>query len=526
MDFSIFYRIAVIIAGGVSALGSQVSEAFDVSTSLPQPAVSSSYTLDLSDTEKPEVLSITLDGADNCNIANQFSYNYLHSELVGLFGCPVEILADEYDGAELVFHCDRDNMRYVPLSNLIVLRYNEPTGTYVEEQMVIDHEDYTVTVIPDIGGVYMLADGYEWYSAWGRDTNQFATHDTILSNSDYTPEFTLVLPSFIDLNPAAKSQGQNMEGFDYLQFASTEWNANPSFTATYMMGENIWQYQCDSFCEAMHRNDRYSEYSILDLELQSGAQAKLYTINTDVSSRGGSVGASILLHVKVSNDKLLSFSYGVTEIDGMDVQRTIDTCIEYLSTFRWVEEPEAEAYIAAEPWDIHQHPELLVEESPVQLEDYSYSYDDVPEFTIKLPDCVEPCPFSSPYAWEDENGITSQMLMCCNQSDDIYYDFELYSSENMWAKRLVKDEFIFSIEGESHTVEDVSSYTGCDSEIYVLRFADTGKVESSHLRLYVFGIYKCSDTEIVVIRCDLWADTAEEYLPIALESLKSFRFVG
>lgn len=53
---------------------------------------------------------------------------------------------------------------------------------------------------------------------------------------------------------------------------------------------------------------------------------------------------------------------------------------------------------------------------------------------------------------------------------------------------------------------------------------NTGKVESNHRRVYVFGFYKLSDTEFVKIRCDLWSDNADELLPMVIKSLKSFRF--
>ena len=94
----------------------------------------------------------------------------------------------------------------------------------------------------------------------------------------------------------------------------------------------------------------------------------------------------------------------------------------------------------------------------------------------------------------------------------------------MWDKRLLTEEFIFNIEGESHTVEDVSSVVGCDAEIYVLRFADTGKIESEHRMIYLFGFYRLSDTELVSVRCDLWADVESEYMELLLDSLRSFRF--
>ena len=114
--------------------------------------------------------------------------------------------------------------------------------------------------------------------------------------------------------------------------------------------------------------------------------------------------------------------------------------------------------------------------------------------------------------------------MICNGSDDIYYDINYYRSDDMWERRLDAESYIFSLEGESHTVEDISGYTGFDSEVYVLRFADTGKVESNHLSMYVYGFYKLSDTEMVEVRCDLWADAEDEYMELIMESMRSFRF--
>ncbi len=522
MDFTVFFAITAIVAGGVSAMGAEISEAF---YTLPQPylpPVQSSYTIDLSSEKHNEVLSVTLDEADNANVTNM-NVNVLHSEVVGLFGSPVEISADEFDGAKLTFRCNPDNMSLVPMDNLIVLTYNEHYDSYHELSAEVDSEDYTVTLPVDSGGVYLLADGYEWYSVWGEDVSRFEAHDTLLSGSDYTPEFRITLPKFIQLSETATELGQNAQGFDFSQFAGTSFGANPAFAATYMTGEDIWQFQCDDFAQLLHNGSGWTQQ---EYELENGAQAKLYLLKLDESSRGGPVGAIMMLHVKVSDDKLLSFGYSITAEEGLDYEQCVLDCEQYLRTFEWVDEPNEEAFTAAAPWDITQHPEVSQEPPAVQLTDYAYTHNNehLPQFTIRLPDCVSPNPRTNPISWEDENGITSQMLMFCNQSDDIYYDFELYSDENIWERRLIKDEFIFNIEGESHTVEDISRLTGCDSEIYVLRFADTGKVESSHLQMYVFGIYKKSETEIVVIRCDLWTDTANEYLPLALESLRSFRF--
>ena len=93
---------------------------------------STSYTIDLSRTRAPNVLSVTVDNAVEPNIINMLDVHVLHTDVVGLFGCPVEVTADELENAVLTFEYDPDNMKSIPANNLIGLYYNEEEYNYEE----------------------------------------------------------------------------------------------------------------------------------------------------------------------------------------------------------------------------------------------------------------------------------------------------------------------------------------------------------------------------------------------------------
>ncbi len=60
----------------------------------------------LGDSERPQVVSVEVVGADNARLTNVYGVNFLHTGVVGLFGCPVEVTASEFDGAHIIFSYD------------------------------------------------------------------------------------------------------------------------------------------------------------------------------------------------------------------------------------------------------------------------------------------------------------------------------------------------------------------------------------------------------------------------------------
>lgn len=139
-----------------------------------------SYTEEISDSEKPEVTSVTISGkcegdiAKIVHITDLFNVNMLHSGVVGLVGVPVDIdCRNNIKNMKLTFEYNPDELRGVPEKNLIVLYYDEREGMYGELSGDVDTDNHTVTVNIKRDGAYMLVDAYEWLSCWGADVSEY-----------------------------------------------------------------------------------------------------------------------------------------------------------------------------------------------------------------------------------------------------------------------------------------------------------------------------------------------------------------
>lgn len=499
----VFYLAINIIIGKLAAFGGE----------------DEACRLYLGDSDKPQVVSVEVLGADNARLTNVYGVNFLHTGVVGLFGCPVEVSADEFDGARIVFTYDSDNMNLVPPQNLIVLWYDEQNSNYMELEGELNEALCTVSIDISKGGAYMLADGYEWLRAWGYDVEDYA-HDIYFTGDGFEerngwalPEFSMILPKCVKLLNAYNGYYEQT-GVCIAQSESHD--DEPYFKAVYRYDENLWQSECDNWAQLIYNSDEKQKASALDFQLENGAQAKLYRFDIDESSRGRAVGVSLILQVKLSDNELISFSYSIS--DPTD-SALIAQCLDSLKSFKWSGTLSEEAYVPAEESDTDNFPQQA------GIEDIGlaqFEYDGEPSFTLLIPDCTKPNSYYSTTEF-DMGGYTERGLGYCNGSDDIYCDFDLLSGDNVNQSWLDGDNLLH-IEGESHTVTDISGKTGIPSEIYVLRYADTGKVESSHLVVYVYGVYHISDTEMVTALYSLWADNADELLPIITQSLESFRF--
>ncbi len=520
MKLLFFYFILIkSIFGGFDGFGD-----FDIfpSTGRQEVIVSDSYTLDLSKSDKPQVLKATVNGADNARLHNLYGVHILHTDVVGLFSCPVEVTANEFDGASITFTYDKNNMNSVPPENLLFLWYDENNSVYREIKTQLDEKSCTVSADISAGGAYMLVDRYEWLKAWGYDVEEYA-HEICFTGEEFSrnygislPEFSITLPKTVNLSQTVDGSAQENGDSICRKIAHSQTGTNPYFSASYIYGEDLWQKECDAWAKMIYAPEKYQKTTELDYGLANGSQAKLYKFDIDESSRGRGSGTSLILQIKISNNEMLSLAYSV---DGMSDDKLIAQCLDSLKTFEWKGKLSQEAFAPAK--ERTDFPDTSTE-SKIELVNYVYN-SNTPQFSLLLPTCVTPYPYknSSLFDWDE---YSTRALMICNGSDDIYYDIQYCCGNNMWNKRLYSEESIFNIEGESHTVTDISADTGIKSEIYVLRFANTGKIESNHRTVYVYGFYKLSDTEFVRIHCTLWADNADELLPMVTKSLKSFRF--
>lgn len=216
---------------------------------------STSYTIDLSRTRAPNVLSVTVDNAVEPYINNMLDVHVLHTDVVGLFGCPVEVTADELENAVLTFEYDPDNMKSIPANNLIGLYYNEEEYNY--EEMLGELDETTCTVTFDITreGSYMLVDAYEWFLAWGADLPQYA-HPLEFNFEggeypSYYPAFTAVVPlgtklSFSsDLEHTLYAEGDyalHPEGLVAKDFFRSKDGSGLDIVARTVRGEKAWAY--------------------------------------------------------------------------------------------------------------------------------------------------------------------------------------------------------------------------------------------------------------------------------------------
>lgn len=147
--------------------------------------------LDLSDSENPQVLKVSLSGEmkNGAALENVYNVDLISTGVVGLFGCPVHA---EFVGEKAVisFEVDEKNTDGVPLENLIVLcgNYNSQEYNEVESRL----EGNTVIAEIDRSDTYMLADSYQWYSVWGVDMSE-QSHDVTVKNDKFG--FKFILPA-------------------------------------------------------------------------------------------------------------------------------------------------------------------------------------------------------------------------------------------------------------------------------------------------------------------------------------------
>lgn len=154
--------------------------------------------LDLSKSERPEVTRVEV--GCNASIINVYKVNYLHTGVVGLFGCPVEISGDIAKGTKLEFTYDPSKLNGIKPEGLIILHYNEAEAWYDTIQSDLDRDNCTVTALIGEGGAYLLADAYEWYRVWGTVLDEFK-HDVVFRcNESYHP-FSITIPSDVEFNP-------------------------------------------------------------------------------------------------------------------------------------------------------------------------------------------------------------------------------------------------------------------------------------------------------------------------------------
>jgi len=167
--------------------------------------------INLSDADVRQVVKVGLNGvfSEDTYISDVYNINILHSGVVGLFGCPVEINSDEFEEAVIVFEYNPDDMNNVPAKNLIMLHYNEEQGCYDEVSSKLSEEKHTVSAKINEPGAYMLTDAYEWYRTWGDEASEFA-HDVMYTDRDFN--FSMIIPKEIQIQHVSAMLEDDEEG--------------------------------------------------------------------------------------------------------------------------------------------------------------------------------------------------------------------------------------------------------------------------------------------------------------------------
>lgn len=165
----------------------------------------------LSDADVKQVVKVGIKGifSEDTTVSDIYNVNVLHTGVVGLFGCPVEISSSEFEEAVIVFEYNPDDMKNVPAENLIMLHYNEEDCFYDTIPSKLNEENHTVSAKITEPGAYMLADAYEWYGVWGDDVSQYA-HDILYTDPEFN--FSMTIPQEIQLQYVSSYLEDDEEG--------------------------------------------------------------------------------------------------------------------------------------------------------------------------------------------------------------------------------------------------------------------------------------------------------------------------
>ena len=153
-------------------------------------------TVNFHNQKRPEIDRVSLKDEyergmlNNAAITDVYNMDILASGVVGLVGAPMRITFDKsLNNVDLTFHYVADELRGMPERNFLLL-YQEEDGFYTEvKDFVIDEINDTVSAEISKGGVYLLADRYQWYTVWGYDASEYAyTIDPLQYKSDWERE--------------------------------------------------------------------------------------------------------------------------------------------------------------------------------------------------------------------------------------------------------------------------------------------------------------------------------------------------
>lgn len=152
--------------------------------------------IDLSDTEKPQVQSVEVEYTEGIkgewdSLRNLYGVHVLHSEVLGLLGCPVELDADDLTKGIITFNCAET----VNMDILAMLWYDEDNDKYCYVSgFETDKDERTVSAEIDRDGVYLLVNNGEWGRMMGvesLDDVKKLNEESVMSFDEFGAEMTI-----------------------------------------------------------------------------------------------------------------------------------------------------------------------------------------------------------------------------------------------------------------------------------------------------------------------------------------------
>lgn len=98
----------------------------------------------------------------------------MQGDIAGDFGVSVELEYNDIENPVISFNYDKKQLFGLPEENLIILHYDENSyNEYSEIKSVLDKENCTITAEISTGGIYVLADIYQWYDYIGKNNSEY-----------------------------------------------------------------------------------------------------------------------------------------------------------------------------------------------------------------------------------------------------------------------------------------------------------------------------------------------------------------
>lgn len=281
------------------------------------------FSCDLWTREEPQVLRAELTGTLHGAVYEHRS-NVLHNGVVGRFGAPVEVTDESWNGGRLTFYYNPEEMDGIPPENLIMLHYSEEEGSYDTIESELDTEAGSIGAEIPEPGVYLLADSYAWYGAWGQDVSDLA-HDTVYRDDVY--RFSITVPQGIALRYVSDYIKEDEEGRCQTLLECEE-NDRIRIGIEYLERPNYENAQAfaNTIAEALKRNGAETDTGII--------RNPPATVGFWCSSRFDESAYSVNCFYPMTDNQYINVWYGFTDPDDLE------TVMASLESFRFTGQPD------------------------------------------------------------------------------------------------------------------------------------------------------------------------------------------